>query len=147
MHQIWNNITIPRPCFNERWMCCNHRCYQCSQHYYYIDSHHPCLFLLWLCLGWKSDFKESHGWGHIVLGGNVWVNQTGAPTCQLNLYSYFGHWQYLWPLWYMESWNHIALDLVFMSTFYNQSMSIGCIGKLGHPFGLLRHYLLKRIMK
>ncbi len=29
-----------------------------------------------------------------------------------------------------------------MSTFDNQSMSIGCIGKLGHFFGFLRHYLL-----
>ena len=35
------------------------------------------------------------------------------------------------------------MDLVFMSTFDNQSMSIGCIGKLGHLFGFLRHYLLK----
>ncbi len=30
----------------------------------------------------------------------------------------------------------------FMSTFDNQSMSIGCVGKLGHLFGFLRHYLL-----
>ncbi len=29
-----------------------------------------------------------------------------------------------------------------MSTFDNQSMSIGCVGKLGHLFGFLRHYLL-----
>ncbi len=27
---------------------------------------------------------------------------------------------------------------------HNQSMSIGCIGKLGHLFGLLRHYLLSK---
>ena len=33
-------------------------------------------------------------------------------------------------------------NLVFMSTFDNQSMSIGCVGKLGHIFGFLRHYLL-----
>ncbi len=36
----------------------------------------------------------------------------------------------LWPM-----------DLVFMSTFDNQSMSIGCVGKLGHLSGFLRHYL------
>ncbi len=29
-----------------------------------------------------------------------------------------------------------------MSTFDNQSMSIGCVGKLGHLSGFLRHYLL-----
>ncbi len=34
------------------------------------------------------------------------------------------------------------MDLIFMSTFDNQSMSIGCVGKLGHLFGFLRHYLL-----
>ncbi len=34
------------------------------------------------------------------------------------------------------------MDLVFMSTFDNQSMSIGCVGKLGHLSGFLRHYLL-----
>ncbi len=28
------------------------------------------------------------------------------------------------------------------STFDNQSMSMGCVGKLGHLFGFLRHYLL-----
>ena len=38
---------------------------------------------------------------------------------------------YKWPM-----------DLVFMSTFDNQSMSIGYIGKLGHLSGFLRHYLL-----
>ncbi len=38
----------------------------------------------------------------------------------------------LWPM-----------DLVFTSTFHNQSMSIGCVGKLGHLFGFLRHYLLR----
>ncbi len=35
------------------------------------------------------------------------------------------------------------MELVFMSTFDNQSMSIGCVGKLGHLFGFLRHDLLK----
>ncbi len=35
------------------------------------------------------------------------------------------------------------MDLVFMSTFDNQSMSIGCDGKLGGQSGFLRHYLLK----
>ncbi len=30
-----------------------------------------------------------------------------------------------------------------MSTFDNQSMSIGCVGKLGHLFGFLRHYILR----
>ncbi len=34
------------------------------------------------------------------------------------------------------------MDLVLMSTFNDQSMSIGCVGKLGHLFGFLRHYLL-----
>ncbi len=34
------------------------------------------------------------------------------------------------------------MHLVFMSTFDNQSMSIGCVGKLGHLFVFLRHYLL-----
>ncbi len=34
------------------------------------------------------------------------------------------------------------MDLAFKSTFDNQSMSIGCVGKLGHLFGFLRHYLL-----
>ena len=34
------------------------------------------------------------------------------------------------------------IDLVFMSTFDTQSMSIGCDGKLGHLLGFLRHYLL-----
>ncbi len=28
-----------------------------------------------------------------------------------------------------------------MSTFDNQSMSIGCVSKLGHLFGLLRHFI------
>ncbi len=32
---------------------------------------------------------------------------------------------------------------VFMSTFDNQSMSIGCVSKLKHLSGFLRHYLLK----
>ena len=32
---------------------------------------------------------------------------------------------------------------LFMSTFDNQSMSIGCVGKSGHLFGFLRHYLLR----
>ena len=34
------------------------------------------------------------------------------------------------------------MDLVFMSTFDNPSMSIGYVGKSGHLFGFLRHYLL-----
>ena len=34
-------------------------------------------------------------------------------------------------------------NLVFMSTFNDQSMSIGCVGKLGYLSGFLRHYLLK----
>ncbi len=37
------------------------------------------------------------------------------------------------------------MDLVFMSTFDNQSMSIGCVGKLGHLSGFLRHYLLIKL--
>ena len=35
------------------------------------------------------------------------------------------------------------IDLVFMSTFDNQSMNIGCVRKLGHLFGFLRHNLLR----
>ncbi len=35
------------------------------------------------------------------------------------------------------------MDLVFMSTFNDQSISIGCVGKLGHLSGFLRHYLLR----
>ncbi len=38
------------------------------------------------------------------------------------------------------------MDLVFMSTFDNQSMNIGCVGKLGHLFGFLRHYLLNTLL-
>ncbi len=52
----------------------------------------------------------------MLLRGNVGENQRGAP---------------IWPM-----------DLVFMSTFDNQSMSIDCIGTLGHLSGFLRHYLL-----
>ena len=40
--------------------------------------------------------------------------------------------QTIWPM-----------DLVFMSTFNDQSISIGCVGKLKHLSGFLRHYLLK----
>ncbi len=35
------------------------------------------------------------------------------------------------------------MDLVFMSTFNDQSMSIGCVGKLGHLSGFHQHYLIK----
>ncbi len=38
-----------------------------------------------------------------------------------------------------------TMDLVFMSTFDNKSMSIGCVGKLGHISGFLRHYLLTHV--
>ena len=49
--------------------------------------------------------------------------------------SYFGYLvSTIWPM-----------DLVFMSTFDNQSMSIGCVGKLGHLFDFLRHYLLNLV--
>ncbi len=34
------------------------------------------------------------------------------------------------------------VDLVFMSTFNDQSMSKGFVGKLRHQSGFLRHYLL-----
>ena len=34
------------------------------------------------------------------------------------------------------------MDLVFMSNFDDQSMSIGCVSSLGHLFCFLRHYLL-----
>ncbi len=48
-------------------------------------------------------------------------------------YKLLGTWKVrtIWPM-----------DLVFMSTFDSHSMSIGCVGKLGHLFGFLRHYLL-----
>ncbi len=55
------------------------------------------------------------------LGGNVWENQRGQNISRYNVY--------------------------FMSTVGNQSMSIGCVGKLGHLFGFLRHYLLKVIFQ
>ncbi len=43
-----------------------------------------------------------------------------------------------------RSMGHIwPMDFVFMGTFDNQSRSMGCVGKLEHLFGLLRHYLLK----
>ncbi len=35
------------------------------------------------------------------------------------------------------------MDLLFMSTFNDQSMNIGCIGKLEHLSGFLRQNLLK----
>ncbi len=61
------------------------------------------------------------------LTGNVWENQRGPKISRYNVYLKFAQWNYL----------------VFMSTFDNQSMStIGCVGKLGHLFGFLRHYLL-----
>ncbi len=37
---------------------------------------------------------------------------------------------------------HSVMDRVFMSTFHDQSMSIGCVDKLGHLSGFLRHYIL-----
>ncbi len=40
---------------------------------------------------------------------------------------------------YMERWNHMAMDLVFICTFDNQRLSIGCVSKLGRLFGLPRH--------
>ena len=35
-----------------------------------------------------------------------------------------------------------TMSLVFKSTFNDQSMSIGLVGKLGHLSGLIRQYLL-----
>ncbi len=54
-------------------------------------------------------------------------------TYEYKVHGPYGSWKVgtMWPM-----------DLVFMSTFDNQSMSIGCVGKLGHLFGLFRHYLL-----
>ncbi len=54
-------------------------------------------------------------------------------THEYKVHGPYGSWKVgtIWPM-----------DLVFMSTFDNQSMSIGCIGKLGHLSGFLRHYLL-----
>ena len=46
-------------------------------------------------------------------------------------YKLLGLFGFKWPM-----------DLVFMSTFDNQSMSIGCVSKLGHLFGFLLYYLL-----
>ena len=37
---------------------------------------------------------------------------------------------------------HFLKDFWDKSTFNDQSISIGCIGKLGHFPGFLRHYLL-----
>ncbi len=42
----------------------------------------------------------------------------------------------------IKSTHEWPMDLVFMSTYDNQSMSIGCVGKLGHLSGFLRHYLV-----
>ena len=42
----------------------------------------------------------------------------------------------------IESTHEWPMDLVFMNTFDNQSMSIGCVGKLCHLSGFLRHNLL-----
>ncbi len=45
----------------------------------------------------------------------------------------YGSWKVgnIWPM-----------NLVFISNFDNQITSIGCVGKLGHLSGFLRHYLL-----
>ncbi len=53
-----------------------------------------------------------------------------------------------WALWYMESWNHMAHGPCIHEYFDNQSVSICCVGKLGHLFGFLwhyRHYLLRNL--
>ncbi len=104
------------------------------------------------------------------LRGNVGENQRGAPTCRRNLCSYFGYQKYSWiqgswAMWFQlsirvvrnfqssmyhrgqgpPSWKVVTIwpmDLAFMSTFDNQSMSIRCVGKLGHLSGFLRHYRL-----
>ncbi len=63
----------------------------------------------------------------------VKIFQDTMYTLSLHGETIYGTWkdQTIWPM-----------DLVFMSIFDNQSMSIGCVGKLGHLFGFLRHYLL-----
>ncbi len=38
-------------------------------------------------------------------------------------------------------------ETIHISTFDNQSMSIGCVGKLGHLFGFLQHYFSLHQMK
>ena len=43
---------------------------------------------------------------------------------------------------YGETFYKYKLPGLFMSTFNDQSMSIGYVGKLGHFSGFLRHYLL-----
>ncbi len=60
----------------------------------------------------------------------------GQAVYEYKLLWLFGTWKVatIWPM-----------DLVFMSTFNDQSMSIGCVGKLGHLSGFLRHYLLNVI--
>ena len=80
-----------------------------------------CMFGHRLSPSWKNHM-------HVLSSsGNVWENQRGQKISRYNVYSKFTWWNYLW---------------IFMSTFDNQSMSIGCIDKLGHLFGFLWHHLL-----
>ncbi len=98
-----------------------------------ISSHIPCLnsqtFTCNTC-HWTTLQLLTYHWSFppapvVEDIGNVWENQRGQKISRYNVYFNFAWWNYL-----------------FMSTFDNQSMSIGCVGKLGHLFGFLRHYLL-----
>ncbi len=57
-------------------------------------------------------------------------------THEYMVHGTYGTWKVgsIWPM-----------DPVFMSTFDNQSMSIGCVDKLGYLFDFLRYYLLLHV--
>ncbi len=57
-----------------------------------------------------------------LLRGNVGENQTDPPTCRHNLCSYSGYQKYSWIQ---------GVDKVPTSNRSGQTMSIGCVGKLG----------------
>ncbi len=74
-------------------------------------------------------------------------NRLTHPTCRRNLCWYSSHWKgpctyYVIPKGGGAIW---PMDLVSMSTFNDQSMSIGCASKLGGQSGFLRHYPLNPI--
>ncbi len=98
---------------------------------------------------WILNVFCSHWWATLMKTvGKCWIQGPWAIWFQLSNSGFgprgpktkkgasgpYGTWKVrtIWPM-----------DLVFMSTFDNQSISIGCVGKLGHLFGFLRHYLLR----
>ncbi len=116
----------------------------------------PCLLThtLFLISVWFGYQCQSERHQSTSKSEQTWVIQNLTPTCRGNLCTY-SRWSLcvlmntgssgpngsnfpctwkvgtIWPM-----------DLVFMSTFNDQSMSVGCVGKLGLLSGLLRHYLL-----